>query len=365
MVKHPVCIICLLVSYVGLSQPFDTSSYNISAEMTGEADRYFTTDPVWRGGDGASSIDLENEKVLWLFSDSFICTDSSRLRINSDLIRNSIAIQEGYNLQNAPVTYYWNTTKKKPHAFFTAKGKFWYWTGHGIMLRDKLLIFLMNVRSIKSGLGFEIFGWDAVLVSNPLDDPTAWKTEYIEGSETYGLIAGSSAVLKDDKYVYAFGAVEPATHEAYVLRWTIDDACMGHLNKPEWGFNGKWKTRNSHTPVPEPLFIGATEYSVHYDSALEKFIQVQSYGFGEGKIGIRMSDRIEAGWTEPYVVYTPEYPGVRKPLIYAAKAHPELLAEGIYITYNVNSADFGELLENHDLYFPKFVLLNLSKRKKP
>ena len=32
----------------------------------------FTADKFWRGADGAASIDLENGKTLWLFSDTFI-----------------------------------------------------------------------------------------------------------------------------------------------------------------------------------------------------------------------------------------------------------------------------------------------------
>jgi len=71
-------------------------------------------------------------------------------------------------------------------------------------------------------------------------------------------------------------------------------------------------------PIPEPLFIGGTEYSVHYDTSLKKFIQIQSFGFDEGKIGIRMSDSLQGKWTEPFMFYTPEYLGVKKPFRYAA-----------------------------------------------
>lgn len=59
--------------------------------------------------------------------------------------------------------------------------------------------------------------------------------------------------------------------------------------------------------------------------------------------------------------YTPAYPGVKKPFMYAAKAHPELTGNGIYITYNVNSFDFGELIENQTIYFPKFIMLRIVK----
>ena len=55
------------------------------------------------------------------------------------------------------------------------------------------------------------------------------------------------------------------------------------------------------------------------------------------------------------MLYRPQYPGVKKPFMYTAKSHPELHSDGIYVTYNVNSFDFGELLENQNIYFPKFI----------
>jgi Domain of unknown function (DUF4185) len=277
------------------------------------------------------------------------------------MIRNSIAIQNGYDLKTAPIKFYWDNFSKESQAFFHLPGKFWFWTGHGIMIEDKLIVFLMKEKGVKKGLGFEAFGWYAVLISNPNEEPSKWKMQYIESPETYGLIVGSAAVLKDEKYLYAYGAVEPATHEVYLLRWKLDKAYVGSIANPEWWIGGKWSERNKKTPIPEPLFIGSTEYSVHYDISLKKYIQIQSFGFGEAKIGIRMSDSLQGPWTEPYMFYTPEYPGVKKPLIYSAKSHPELHADGIYITYIVNSFDFAELTENQTIYFPKFIRIKIIK----
>lgn len=356
---HSAIIIPFLLCRVCFSQSLDTSGYSITVTTSNETDNYFTTDLVWRGADGASSVDLENGKVLWLFSDSFICSDSSGDRNKSTIIRNSIAIQDGHDVKTARIKYYWDKSKKAPEAFFQTQGKFWFWTGNGIMVKDKLLIFLMKVHRVKKGIGYEAFGWYAVLVSNPLDEPSKWKMHFIEGGETFGTIAGSAAILNDSNYVYAFGAVEPATHEVYLLRWKMEDAYLGNLSHPEWWLNGKWAERNTKYPIPEPLFIGGTEYSVHYDTTLKKYIQIQSFGFGAGQIGIRMSDSIQGKWSEPYMFYTPQYPGVKKPFMYAAKAHPELKGDGVYVTYNVNSFDLGELIENQTLYFPRFILVKI------
>ena len=353
-------ISCLLLQ-TGICQSFDTSAYTISVESSEQINQFFTKDSIWRGADGASSIDLGNGRIVWLFSDGFICSDSSGTRKKSTITRNSVAIQKGYDLKTATVKFYWKEQSVNPQSFFGKPGKEWFWTGHGTLIKDKLIIFLMNVHEVKTGLGFEVAGWSAVLISNPQDDPLEWKMKYIDAPETFGTIAGSAAVVKDENYIYAFGAVEPSTHEAYLLRWKLNDAYNGNLAKPEWWSNGSWKIRKTMNPLPTKLFTAATEYSIHYDSSLKKFIQVQSFGFGESKIGLRLSDRLQGPWTEPYMFYTPEYTGIKRPFMYSAKAHPEL-TDGIYITYNINSFDFDELLANETIYFPKFVKLKVIKK---
>lgn len=355
-------IIALCFSNCCIGQSFDTARYHIQVETDKNAAAFFTHDIIWRGADGASSIDLGNGKILWLFSDSFISSDSSGTRKKSKFVRNSIAIQDGYDLKTSSLKFYWNKNKLKPAAFFRSTGKFWFWTGHGTMIKDKLIIFLMKEHEVKAGLGFEAIGWYAVLISNPHDEPSLWKMKYMEGPETFGTIAGSAAVLKDEKYLYAYGAVEPNTHEVYLLRWELDDVYTGNIKNPYWWINGNWTQRKNRMPVPEPLFTGGTEYSVHYDTTLKKFIQVQAFGFGEGSIGIRMSDNLTGPWTEPYMFYKPEYPGVKKPFMYSCKSHPELAGDGIYITYNVNSFDFAELIDNLNIYFPNFISIKISQK---
>ncbi|NQT78760.1 MAG: hypothetical protein HQ565_13695 [Bacteroidetes bacterium] len=77
----------------------------------------FTKDKIWRGADGAASIDLENGKILWLFSDTFIDIQGTGKRSNSKMINNSIAIQEGHELEWAEISFYHKGTQKKPKGF--------------------------------------------------------------------------------------------------------------------------------------------------------------------------------------------------------------------------------------------------------
>jgi len=361
--KTLIILLILFIAQTVQGQPLDTTKYRVVVTSEGRTNSFFKRDKFWRGADGASSIDLGNGRVLWLFSDGFIANDSSGSRKNSKMIRNSVAIQEGYDLNNATIRYYWDKSGKEPGSFFPESGQFWYWTGHGAMIREKLILFLTKMKGVKTGLGFEAVTWVAVLVANPQEEPSHWKMKYLKGVESFGTIVGSAAVLKDEEYLYAYSVLEPGTYEAYLLRWKIENACDGNLTSLQWWFNGQWEERKTKDPVPAPLFIGGTEYSVHWDPLLKKYLQLESHGFGAGSIRLRMADSLQGPWSEPRLFYKPDYTGVTKPFMYAAKAHPELKSEGLVITYNVNSFDFGELVENQEIYFPKFLEVKITKKE--
>ncbi|MBK8706719.1 MAG: hypothetical protein IPN33_26155 [Saprospiraceae bacterium] len=95
-----------------------------------------------------------------------------------------------------------------------------------------------------------------VLISNPHDDPSKWQIQYIEGPETYGYIAGSAAVLKDEQYLLCIQRCQTSSHEVYALRWKIDDAYSGNIKNPEWCINREWINRKTKYPFPATLFIG-------------------------------------------------------------------------------------------------------------
>lgn len=320
----------------------------------------FTKDKTWLGADGAATIDLGNGKILWLFSDTFIDPQASGKRTNAKMIRNSIAIQEGYEIEKAKIAFYHGGTQEKPKSFFELSGKTWFWTGHGVLLKDKLIVFLFEEQSTKTGIGFEAIGWYVAIIDNPTEDPLDWNIKYVKGNETFGVIVGSSAVLKDTDFVYAYGVTEPATHETYLLRMPIHKLIKGDITELEWWIEGEWKVRDAESPVPSPLFIGQTEFSVHFQQDLKKYIQIQTYGMGHASIGYRLAERPEGPWSEPVILYKPHLKS-QKDFMYSANAHPEITADGILITYNINNSDFGELMRNEDIYFPKLIKIKLSK----
>ena len=336
---------------------------NLQAQTTvREADNaFFKKDPFWRGADGAATVALPHGRVLWLFSDTFVDQDSTGKRSNSRrMIRNSIAIQNSEDL-GADLTFYYGGTGRDPDDFFKAPGKNWYWTGHGIMVKNKLLVFLMEETATEKGLGFEAVGWHVAVIENPSDSPGAWIVNYYRGPESFGVVVGSSAVLQDRGYLYAFGVKEPDTHETYLLRFRKKKLLKGDLSGLEWWCQGSWTRGVRAEPAGASLFSGQTEFSVHYDSGRKKYIQIQAYGYGRASIGYRLADRLTGPWSEPILFYTPPLPADTQ-FTYSANAHPEFESAGLYVTYNVNDSDFGSLLGNEAIYFPQVIELLWGKK---
>ncbi|HSR30499.1 MAG TPA: hypothetical protein VLY63_08030, partial [Anaerolineae bacterium] len=119
------------------------SSDLLQAEPWPEADALFRSNPKWLGSDDAYSVDLGNGRTLWLFGDTFISRSFLNTRRLSTLIRNSVAIQSGYDPSTASMEFAWRTERGKPLSFFPEEDDTWFWPGHGIALDGKLFLFLM------------------------------------------------------------------------------------------------------------------------------------------------------------------------------------------------------------------------------
>jgi hypothetical protein len=301
--------------------------------------------------------------VLWLFGDSWIDAAGLGRRDGAVMVSNSLAVQRGYDPTRAEIEFHWGEGPEgRPAAFFPDRERSRLWPGHGARVGDGLLLFLMRVVPREGGLGFEVSGWDAVLVSNPDDDPGRWGIDWLETpSNDLHVIVGSGGVLTHDGYLYAFGAQEPeARHDVYLARWREEDARGGRLDPMEWwgGDGPGWIGPAGGPGGAEPVFTGGqTEFTVHYDEAARAFVELQTDGFGPAVI-VRRSAPAPAGpWSEPDTVFTPPQNGFPRIMVYQGKAHPYLAPTGRVVTYCTNSFDFADHGREPWLYYPRFVRL--------
>jgi hypothetical protein len=309
--KHGI-LACLIVfiaiiswwgcaSYVP-AQPPAPSEISITTAPWPEADALFHGDRHWLGGDGAYSIDLGDNRVLWLFGDSFI--------------------------------------------------------GGGTRLRDVLIIFLMKIQPSANDLGFEAAGFSALLIDNPDSPPPDWHVRWIPTpANEFGIIVGSASVLAIGEYLYAFGA-DTLNRDVYLVRWKITDVETGNLLNMYWwtGKGGRWLQDDALTEKPLPLFSpGQMEFTVHYEPSLKSFLQIQTVSLADPRLGFRTALQITGPWSHLEPFFKPKQMGDADLLIYAGKAHHDLAGADVVCTYAVNSVSMDRLFRDAGIYYPVFV----------
>ncbi len=330
-----------------------------------EADRLFRSDSRWLGGDDAYSVDLGSDRTLWLFGDTFVGDGSNPSRRAAAFPRNSIGIQQGTDPIAAAIRFYWSDVSGTPTSFFDASpAQHWLWPLHGVMIKERLLLFFMKVRSPSDRplgaivdwrelgpLGFfDVYDWEAIIIRNPDDEPSQWIwNAVVNRPETLGVIIGAAVATSGD-FLYAYGWRDG---DGYLLRWPIERAYSGALELPEWWTDDRWGAQPADASVVLPGV--KTEFTVHYDAQSSRWRQTQVVGPIGDSIASRSAERPEGPWSDLESFFVPEEssrPGV---MIYAAKAHPQLSGAELVLTYASNGRDVEETLDDDSIYYPRFV----------
>ena len=355
--------VALAVATTSCSQSPDAKV--ASAATWPEADALFKQRPRWLGGDAAYSVDLGSGRSLWMFGDSFVATSAKHVRSESVMVRNSVALQTGSDPSSASMEFAWRGSEQEPSSYFPEDGAHWFWPLHGIALGDRLTVFLMRMKSTGEGsFGFEATGTVALGVddvSGAVDDWT-WRPIELPALEFPAVIG--SAVLEHGSHVYAYTVEEPGDHDVYLLRWPKADFEAGGLAAPTWWSKGGWVEHAELGGRPTPVFRDAqTELSVTHDPRSERFVEVQSRGFGSTTIAVRFADRPEGPWSKMHTVFRPAESSRDDAFVYAGKGHGQLDGADLLVTYASNAKDFGTLIGDTSLYYPRFVRLRFVEKR--
>jgi hypothetical protein len=339
-----------------------------------EADRLFHQDPRWLGADAALSAPLSKGRTLWLFGDTFVALSSANVRSESNMVRNTVAIQAGDDPRTASIAFSWRkNTDGKPASFFPEHGERWYWPGHGIRLAEgPLVIFLYDMANTPGkGLGFACAGYAIALIDNPDAPAATWEPRIVEAAPSAFDAVPATAVVRDGAYVTALAIRQEGAHAGALVRYPAASLVKGDISRAEW-----W-AGDARGWVPEsaldsggPVFVmdeAGAECSLHWDEQTRSFIHIASYGFGASTIGLRTAPALTGPWSSPVEVYRPPESDGPRPFVYAAKAHPELVGQNaadLVVTYATNSFEFGDLFTQQgarSLYWPRFVIVHVGK----
>ena len=351
----------LILFVACISQP------NISVEVLPEYEALFQNDKGWTGADGAYSIMLSNETVLWLYGDTWIGQIKGGRHINATIVNNSIALQHGRRPVNAYVEFYYRQTQNdKPAAFFLPRqDKSWFWIFHGARTSRGLFLFLMQMERTaeEAVFGFKMIGSWLASIANPEDPPPEWHvrmqkipwaTFNASGNTFFG-----SALLRVSDYLYIYGITEEigdGVHRKYMILARVPATGLDDFDQWRFFGNGRWNADpNEASRLCDNM---ANEYSVSYQPDLRRFIAVYSENGISRNILARLADHPYGPWSAPMRLYQcPEFEWDKDYFCYAAKAHPDisLTADELIITYVVNSTDFDKVAADTRIYRPRFL----------
>lgn len=340
-----------------------------SASAWPEADRLFRSDPRWLGSDDAYSIPLAEDRTLWLFGDTFIAEHGGAARPEASFVRNSIGVQGGNDPSRASIDLHWQ--REGPSSFFRTDQPgypVWLWPLHGALIEGRLLLFFMKVRppGLRSAgpiedwrkLGsvgfFDVYDWEAIVVSNPLDPPPAWKMEPLLARDPFaGIVLGATALVGDE-FLYAFGWRE-REREGFLARWPLESPASGDLRGGEWWSGASWvgRTEDAACVLPE----ATTEFTVHYEDRFGLWCLTQVTGAAPQTLALRWAEKLEGPWSKPAPVFVPEEAARPEVMIYAGKAHPQMSGADLVLTYASNGREVDVTLRDESIYYPRFVRL--------
>jgi hypothetical protein len=356
-----------------------SSCVNAEQVMPGQAfeqaEALFRQDPRWLGADGAHSIRLDNERILWTFADTFIATSETHNRKQSKMVRNTIAIQTGNDPLTASMAFHWRQTADgSAGSFFPEDGVFWYWPQASMLLDEgPLITFLYRIEGTPGqGLGFATTGYALAVIENPAAPVETWEPVIINSRPGMVNAFPATALVQVDEFIIGVALRGDDTLEGVLVRFRSDSLAAGNITKPEWwaGDAAGWLRENElGAQGPKTVFDHAgSECSIHRDQRTGSFVHITTYGFGAATIGLRTAAVLTGPWSDPVTVYRPPESDGPRPFIYGAVAHPELIGPSpgdLIITYANNSFEFGDLLTEYGskhVYWPRVLTVRVDAR---
>ncbi len=334
--------------------------------LTPAAERIFHTDPRWLGGDGAISVDLGDDRTLWLFGDSFVDPFAPYARRDAAFPRNTIAVQQGGDPLTAQMTFVWRSDGGAPSAFFPGTKTEWYWPGSGLVLESgTLAIFLHRLRATADAppFGFESIGYALALIENPEDPPGAWRGRIVPGPALpFDALPGAALVAEDGVVTVLATSRKDGVSAGMLVRYAAADLAVGDLH------NGTWWSGQAFVPVASlgDAGPGIIIPDAGAESSLQRiacgYLHVASQGFGASVIAARTAPTLTGPWSEPQPLLHPPEADAPRPFIYAGRAHTGLSAPAgaLVVTYVANSLRPDDLLAEPGetaLYWPRLAVV--------
>ncbi len=400
MKRFKIFIVACLTGFVftlipgcALNKSPDTTADGFAVTKDPSWEAVFQRTDGWTGADGINTADLLDGRILWIFGDTWIGDiRKGRHALNSELVNNTLAVHEkpdaGKWMPPDPgaVRFFWEQTGQKIQAWIrpdSGSGSGWYWpAGNGLMVKDVFekfrLLFFMGQLAQSPGSdemwAFYRRGNALVIVDNPGEDVPEWRIQrvsipaHLSRGEKIGwgaaLLSVPDSGQARDGYLYIYGIDESDLRNKKLI---LARSPTGRVEDTgawqAYHGNGIWGSFASGCyPIAEHLASELSVEPVVVGDTL-RFVMVHSEdGFGS-HILMRTARNPEGPWSKPFIVYQVEDIQKDDSLVtYAAKSHACISRTGeLLISYVINAIDLDRVIQNADLYRPRFIRVSLSR----
>jgi len=324
------------------------------------------------GADGAASVRLSSDRILWVFGDTILGNSFEGQR-RGPMVRNSIGIQDVSGGFPGTVEYYWNLEDRITGDFFRPKSwqdSHWFWPGCGIKHNGTIYLFLTKLVQGEGDDGFAFETIDCTLfrVRNPNASPDDWHMEQVDlgfGNQHFNINVAS---MVEGDYVYLLGyddGPEQYAPErmAFLARLHLDalesDAPGDAVEFLSIG--DEWRDKPD---ALKPLFRpGTTESGLYFDEAIGRYVTGTMDPFTP-HMYLATAEKLTGPWTLQHVYDIPQLVSLEDDNYhaYTPRVHPLLSAEPgvIVMTYVINTQDFWSMFADMDIYYPRFVRVEVA-----
>ncbi len=373
----------------------ESNGYRIGVREAPEWDALFKRCSGWTGSDGIYAVALSgrevpaaaesaSERQIFIFGDTFIGeVDGEGVRRDFRMVNNTLAQLDGSVPDPEALRFLWSD--EGDGTFFTpstaqarAAGACWYWLQDGFAQNGYLYMMPMLIARRPDGPpGFQFRDFGTCLIKVPLgDDGPEWALHEQEDvplfhvNERRKLFFGAAfmphteqaGVPDPDGYVYAYGRYH-GQGEAEVQLAVARVESSAFEDATAWRFwdGARWSADIADTA---PLGRGGPELSVTpaaHGALAGRYLLVSMHV--ERDLYVRIGDSPVGPFGPRINIYHTTEPDAGKEIYtYNAKAHPTLSTPDEWlVSYNVNARSWDSLVEDADIYRPRFLWVSIER----
>ena len=312
----------------------------------------------WSGGDSTYSISVSEERTVWAFSDTFVgpVNPDGTQPLDTTFVNSSYVVQEEGRLVRTVI----GGTGSEPTGLLPPHDNGWYWLGAGHMTDDGSSLDQVFLRFERFGPGQWDWAWEANVLGR--FDPESLKLRAVVPLPSASGVNWGSWLSRDGGHTLIYGVEDLGLVKyMHIARVAGDDLTASWEYWTGIGWSGV------ETDSVRVMPGVANEYSV---APLRDGYLLVTQDTNE-LFSARVVGYVSCSPTGPFTpigtLYTAPEPGpfgsYGNPNIftYNAHEHPELrTADGLLVTYNVNSFDYTDLYDDVTIYRPRFIRIGLA-----